>query len=115
MGPEILALLPALTMNEVRKRPQYEWAESHFILQNDAGGDVTQYAHHFLLIKRSGERVVVSGACFSACTMVLSNPMACAMPSARFGFHSARRYNLQTLEVLENSDDGNKILWAHYP
>ena len=38
MGPEILALLPALTMNEVRKRPQYEWAESHFILQNDVGG-----------------------------------------------------------------------------
>jgi hypothetical protein len=59
--------------------------------------------------------VKVEDACISACTMVLSNPKACAMPGAHFGFHQARRYNKKSLELLDVSELGNKILWAHYP
>jgi hypothetical protein len=116
---EAVAITTALMVGNLptqpNTRPKYEFVNDHFVLQRDTGGDVAQYAYHFHLIKREGSRVVVEGDCFSACTMVLDNPKACAMPSARFGFHAARRYNKETRELFDISDAGNKILWSHYP
>jgi hypothetical protein len=66
-------------------------------------------------MKRQGSVVKVEDACWSACTLVLSNPNACAMPRAQFGFHEARLYSRSTLEVLEVSEHGNRLLWNSYP
>jgi hypothetical protein len=40
MGPEILALMPALTMQEVSQKPKYEFVNDHFVIHRDIGGDL---------------------------------------------------------------------------
>jgi hypothetical protein len=115
----MLAVVPVLTsvlfMAEVKQRPSFEYRDQHIVLNADMGGDIDSYAEFFALAQKSGEPIWVMGACLSACTLVLKNPKACATPNAYFGFHSARIYSKSTLEVLGDSDNGNKLLWAHYP
>ena len=89
--------------------------DDHFVIHRDQGGDLEGYALHFSMMKRQARVVKVEDACISACTMVLNNPKACAMPGAHFGFHQAKVYSRSTLEILEVSDAGNKLLWGHYP
>ena len=107
----LIAQLPSLPDT----RPKYEYVDDHFVIHRDQGGDLEGYALYFSLMKRSGEVVKVEDACISACTMVLNNPKACAMPGAHFGFHQARRYNKSSLDLLDVSEPGNKLLWEHYP
>jgi hypothetical protein len=85
------------------------------VIHRDIGGDLGSYALYFSLIKRQGAVVKLEDVCWSACTLVLSNPNACAMPRAQFGFHEARLYSRSTLEVMEVSEHGNRILWDSYP
>jgi hypothetical protein len=59
-------------------------AQATQTIRNDMGGRIVDYFGKY----QSG-RVVVDGACASACTMVLKNPLVCATPRARFGFHAA--------------------------
>ena len=92
--------------------------QGHFLLNDDYGGDLAGYARAFELLASGGEEaqeIWVKGQCLSACTLVLKNPKACAMPKAIFGFHAARHYNPETLELMGNSITGNRIMWAHYP
>ena len=37
----------------------------------DPGGQIGPYLEHLTALKDSGERVIIDGPCFSACTMVL--------------------------------------------
>lgn len=115
MGAAAVMITPALIVGEVSQKPSYEFRDDQFVILNDKGGDVDKYAFYFGLIERSGMPVKVNGYCYSACTMVLHNPKACAMPWTMFGFHEARQYNRRTLEVLDNSEAGNRVLWLHYP
>ncbi len=92
--------------------------QGHFLLNDDYGGDLAGYARAFEMLASGGEEaqeIWVKGQCLSACTMVLNNPKACAMPKAIFGFHAAHHYHPETLEVMGNSITGNRIMWAHYP
>jgi hypothetical protein len=95
--------------------PEFEITQDHIQLNDDYGGDLDAYARAFALFESNGQEIWVTGKCLSACTMVLNNPKACAMPNAIFGFHAARLYNAETLEVMGNSVYGNRIMWAHYP
>lgn len=79
-----------------------------YVIQNDGGGLVDRYARKYAALKNS--RIVVDGRCSSACTMVLSNPRACATPRAVFGFHSAYDANNGA-----RSEQGNSVLMSHYP
>jgi len=57
------------------------------------GGDVTSYLNLFSLVRKSGERVVIDGPCYSACTLLLSTVPAdriCVTRRAVLGFHAAR-------------------------
>jgi hypothetical protein len=57
------------------------------------GGEVGQYLRLFALLGQSGERVVIDGPCFSACTLVLSTispDRICVTRRAVLGFHAAR-------------------------
>lgn len=112
-----LILAGSLLMNNgvISQRPNYEFYEDHFVLREDIGGDVGHYAKHFADIERRSIPVRIVGDCLSACTMILKNKLACAMPGARFGFHLAHKYNPETKETLGLSDYGNKVLWEHYP
>jgi hypothetical protein len=109
------ALAGSLVVGEVSQRPSYELNEDHFILRADIGGDVGAYAKHFADIAKRSIPIRIMGDCLSACTMVLKNKLACAMPGARFGFHLAQKYNPATKEIIGLSDYGNKVLWEHYP
>ena len=102
-------------MAEVRLRPSFEYRDHHIVLNVDYGGDIDSYADFFALAQKSGEPIWVMGACLSACTLVLKNPKACAMPNAYFGFHSARIYSKSTLETFGDSEVGNQVMWSHYP
>ena len=57
------------------------------------GGPVVPYVHLFEAVRNSGERVIIDGPCFSACTLVLSivpDNRVCVTPRAVLGFHAAR-------------------------
>ena len=58
-----------------------------------SGGEVTEYLRLFALLRQSGERIVIDGPCFSACTLVLTtipNSRICVTRKAVLGFHAAR-------------------------
>lgn len=61
------------------------------------------------------ERSPGQGHCASACTLILGNPKACAERAALFGFHQARSYNKETMEIQGSHEGANKVLWASYP
>ena len=57
------------------------------------GGEVGPYLKLFALVRQSGERVVIDGPCFSACTLVLStipHDRICVTSRAVLGFHAPR-------------------------
>src|SRR5262245_17590543 len=57
------------------------------------GGPVVPYVQLFEAVRQSGERVVIDGPCFSACTLVLSivpGNRICVTRRAVLGFHAAR-------------------------
>jgi hypothetical protein len=57
------------------------------------GGEVGEYLQLFAAVRESGQRVVIDGPCYSACTLVLSTiprSRICVTPRAVLGFHAAR-------------------------
>lgn len=56
---------------------------------DDMGGAVAQYLARAGLARACGDEVRISGGCYSACTIFLSVPRACAQRNASFGFHAA--------------------------
>lgn len=112
----------AVTMPAVKHAPSYQYVTAapgqtsgHILLKADYGGDINDYAKAFTLLAATEWEVRVEGPCYSACTIVLHNPFACALPNAVFGFHTAKYYNRTTLEVGDESSVGNQIMWSHYP
>jgi len=79
------ALAAALTASSAR---------AMIVITADRGGLITDYAERFMSARATGERVVIDGACLSACTLVvgmLPRDKVCATPKAVLGFHSAWR------------------------
>jgi hypothetical protein len=57
------------------------------------GGPVVPFVELFEKVRQSGERVVIDGPCYSACTLVLSmlpRERICVTRRASLGFHAAR-------------------------
>jgi hypothetical protein len=57
------------------------------------GGEASGYLKFFTLLEESGEKVVIDGPCYSACTLVLSvmpQNRICVTSRAVFGFHAAQ-------------------------
>lgn len=60
------------------------------------GGEVGSFLRMFQSIRDSGERVIIDGPCFSACTLVLSivpKERICVTRRAVLGFHGARLFD----------------------
>jgi hypothetical protein len=56
------------------------------------GGEVGSFLALFEVLRRSGQRIVIDGPCFSACTLVLSTVprrRICVTRRAVLGFHAA--------------------------
>ncbi len=61
-------------------------------ISGDPGGLLTAYADRFAAARASGERVIIDGACLSACTLavaMLPRGQVCATRNAVLGFHAA--------------------------
>lgn len=62
-------------------------------IEASTGGVVSNFLELFALLRRSGQRVVIDGPCYSACTLVLSTiPRAriCVTRRAILGFHAPK-------------------------
>ena len=62
-------------------------------IEASPGGEATSFLKYFELLRESGERVVIDGPCFSACTLVLDvmpRSRICVTRRAVLGFHAAR-------------------------
>jgi hypothetical protein len=60
---------------------------------SSSGGEVGEYLKLFSAMRQSGERVIIDGPCYSACTLVLSivpSEKICVTPKAILGFHAAQ-------------------------
>jgi len=80
------------------------------------GGEVTSYLNLFSLVKKSGERVVIDGPCYSACTLLLSTVPAdriCVTRRAVLGFHAARLVNRAGREFA--AGELTRIVVSTYP
>ena len=67
------------------------WAEVR--IEASPGGEATSFVKFFEMLRQSGQRVVIDGPCFSACTLVLDiipHSRICVTPRAVLGFHAAK-------------------------
>jgi hypothetical protein len=63
-------------------------------IAGDPGGLIIAYTKWFASVRASGERVIIDGACLSACTLaigLLPRGQVCATPNAVLGFHAPWR------------------------
>jgi len=85
-------------------------------ITSDPGGEVSSYLRKFHRISESGERVVIDGPCFSACTLVLiivPRSRICVTQRAVLGFHAARAIDQYGREYP--APDVTRAVAAAYP
>jgi hypothetical protein len=85
------------------------------ILQSP-GGQVGPFLDLFDEVRNSGERVVIDGPCFSACTLVLSmvpSDRICVTRRAVLGFHAARSMDKRGRTYAE--PEASQIVLQTYP
>jgi hypothetical protein len=80
------------------------------------GGEVGPYLRLFAALRQSGERIIIDGPCYSACTLVLSivpNDRICVTSRAVLGFHAARMVD-QRGRVYPAAE-ATRVVAASYP
>jgi len=84
-------------------------------IQNDMGGSLGQYLLMFTRIRDSGERIIIDGNCFSACTLatIIPKERICVTQRAVLGFH-AGWIDDQT-GGRSTSTEGTNMLFELYP
>jgi hypothetical protein len=87
-------------------------------ITQDYGGVVDEYKTKYVAIRDRGERVIIDGACDSACTLVLGIvPLnrVCVTPRARLGFHMAYYEQAATDGTKVLSYEGTADVMSYYP
>jgi hypothetical protein len=85
-------------------------------IENDKGGSLGGYLLMFAAIRDSGERVVIDGSCFSACTLVtamIPKDRVCITGRAKLGFHASWMDDQAGNRVI--SVEGTQLLYQMYP
>lgn len=80
------------------------------------GGDVVSFLKLFETLKYSGERVIIDGPCYSACTLVLSEfppNQICVTSRAVLGFHAPRLVDQDGREY--DAPWAKRLIAATYP
>ena len=80
------------------------------------GGQVRPFLELFDKVAETGERVVIDGPCFSACTLVLSivpGERICVTKRAVLGFHAARSVDRHGRFYAE--PEGSEAVLQAYP
>jgi hypothetical protein len=85
-------------------------------LDDDMGGSLGQYLLKFAAIRDSGERVMIDGSCFSACTLVtalIPKQRVCVTERAKLGFHAGWIDDQNGQRAI--SAEGTSLLYQMYP
>ena len=85
-------------------------------IEDDKGGSLGKYLLVFAAIRDSGERVVIDGSCFSACTLVtamIPKDRVCITERAALGFHAGWADDQAGNRVI--SAEGTQLLYQMYP
>jgi hypothetical protein len=85
-------------------------------ISDDVGGRIGTYVEAYSAVRASGQRVVIDGACLSACTLVLGivpRERICVTHRATLGFHAAWMPGPSGRPV--RSAVGTQALWEVYP
>jgi len=85
-------------------------------ISDDIGGRIGAYVDQYSQVRNSGERVMIDGACLSACTLVLGivpRNRICVTRRATLGFHAAWMPGPNGKPVP--SAVGTQALWDMYP
>jgi hypothetical protein len=72
-------------------------ARADVVIEGSRGGEASSFLRFFEEIRQSGQRVVIDGPCFSACTLALSvipHSRICVTSRAILGFHAARMVDM---------------------
>src|SRR6201987_986187 len=83
----------------------------------DPGGEVSSYVQKFNEIRESGQRIVIDGACLSACTLftgIIPRDRVCVTHRAVLGFHAASIFD-DARHTLVPNPQGTQALLRLYP
>jgi len=91
-------------------------ASAEVRIEGSPGGEVDSFLDFFAAVRQSGERVVIDGPCFSACTLVLGavpRSRICVTSRAVLGFHAAKYVDEYGGEYP--APDATRVMNAAYP
>jgi len=86
-------------------------------IRHDPGGEVSSYLHKYERMRDSGERLVIDGACLSACTLftgLIPHDHVCVTRRAVLGFHAASYYD-DARRSLVPTRSGTQLVMRLYP
>jgi len=92
-------------------------ASAEVRIVGDPGGEVSAYLQKFRQIRDSGQRVVVDGACLSACTLltaIIPRDRICVTRRAMLGFHAASYYDDVSRKFVPTRA-GSRLVMSYYP
>jgi hypothetical protein len=87
-------------------------------IEGSTGGNALSYLALFEKLRQSGERIVIDGPCFSACTLVLvavPRERICVTRRAILGFHAAKVVDLNGEEYPTEARQATRVFAASYP
>jgi hypothetical protein len=87
------------------------------VIEASRGGEATSFLRYFETVRKSGERVIIDGPCFSACTLVLDlvpRSRICVTPRAVLGFHAARLIDQGSGEEFA-APEATRVVAEAYP
>jgi hypothetical protein len=80
------------------------------------GGEVGRFLRLFAALRESGQRIIIDGPCFSACTLVLGSiprERICVTNRAILGFHGARLFDREGNEYRTPSSVNADVMDAY--
>lgn len=87
-------------------------------IEGSTGGNALSYLALFEKLRQSGERIIIDGPCFSACTLVLvavPRNRICVTRRAILGFHAAKVVDLNGEEYPTEAQQATRVFAASYP
>jgi hypothetical protein len=85
-------------------------------IDDDRGGLLGEYLLKFATIRDSGERIMIDGSCYSACTLVtalIPKRRICVTERAKLGFHAGWVDDQNGQQAV--SIEGTDLMYQMYP
>jgi hypothetical protein len=101
MRPKLFLSIPILCVVLALSAATPAFADIRIL--SSPGGEVRGFLRLFEVLRESGERIVIDGPCYSACTLVLSTiprDRICVTRRAVLGFHGPRLFDYEGNEYV---------------